>query len=311
VLASFDHCRSARFQDVIKSLVAHLHAFVEDVRVTEAEWFQAIDYLTRTGEITDAKRQEFVLLSDVLGLSMLVIRLNNQRPTGATESTVFGPFFFEDSPRYGNGGDIANGASGEPCLVSGRVLSVGGEPIPNARVEVWEADDQGFYDSQYEGLTEQRGRGHLFSEDGGRFWFWSVKPVAYPIPGDGPVGELLRAANRSPMRPAHIHFMLTAPGYQPLITHIFAADDPHLHSGDAVFAVRESLIVRFERHEPGIAPDDTRVEVPFYTASCDLVLAPLPRAAARACVFITRWPACSEFWTCRLTQYPSPTSMQG
>ena len=279
VLRSFEHSRSERFREIVQSLVRHLHAFARDVGLTEDEWFQGIDFLTRTGHISDDKRQEFVLLSDVLGLSMLVIGLNHGRPPGATESTVFGPFFLEGSTRYPNGGDIANGASGEPCFVSGRVLSLDGQPIPDARIEIWEADDAGFYDTQYDGLTEQRGRGHLYSGTDGRFSFWSVRPVGYPIPADGPVGHLLGAASRSPMRPAHIHFMVRAPGFHTLITHIFAAGDPHLAS-DAVFAVRDSLIVDFERNEPGIAPDGTAMDKPFYTVAYDLVLAPVQQRGA-------------------------------
>jgi hydroxyquinol 1,2-dioxygenase len=273
VLASFGNSESERFREVVQSLVRHLHAFVSEVELTEEEWFKGIDFLTRTGHITDDRRQEFILLSDVLGVSMLVIGLNNRKPAGATESTVFGPFFVEGSPRYTNGDDIANGAPGEPCFMQGRVLSVAGEPIPDARIEVWQADEAGFYDVQYDDLSEPRGRGHLYSDEEGRYWFWSVKPEAYPIPNDGPVGELLSAANRSPMRPAHVHFMVKAPGYETLITHVFAEGDRHLDS-DAVFGVKSSLITNFERHEPGTAPDGRKMDVPFYTMSYDVVLAP-------------------------------------
>jgi hydroxyquinol 1,2-dioxygenase len=273
VLASFGNSESERFQEIVQSLVRHLHAFVSEVELTEEEWFKGIDFLTRTGHITDDRRQEFILLSDVLGVSMLVIGLNNRKPAGATESTVFGPFFVEGSPRYTNGDDIANGAPGEPCFMQGRVLSVTGEPIPDARIEVWQADEAGFYDVQYDDLSEPRGRGHLYTDEEGRYWFWSVKPEAYPIPDDGPVGELLDAANRSPMRPAHVHFMVKAPGYETLITHVFAEGDRHLDS-DAVFGVKSSLITSFERHEPGTAPDGTDMDTPFYTMSYDVVLAP-------------------------------------
>src|SRR6266568_1872899 len=273
VLASFAHSKSERFREVVQSLVRHLHAFVSEVQLTEEEWFKGIDFLTRTGHITDDKRQEFILLSDVLGVSMQMIGINNKRPTGATESTVFGPFFVEGSPRYANGDDLANGAPGEPCFMHGRVLSLTGEPIPDADIEVWQSDSHGFYDVQYEGLSEARGRGHLYSDEEGRYYFWSVRPVAYPIPDDGPGGELLDAANRGPMRPAHVHFMVKAPGYKTLITHIFEEGDQHLNS-DAVFAVKSSLITRFERHEPGTAPDGKKMDVPFYTMSYDFILAP-------------------------------------
>jgi hydroxyquinol 1,2-dioxygenase len=257
----------------MRSLVTHLHAFASDVQLTEEEWYAGIEFLTRAGHITDDTRQEFVLCSDVLGLSMLVIGINNRRPPGATESTVFGPFFVEGSPRFDNGDDIANGAPGQPCLMRGHVLSVDGEPIPGARIEVWQADDEGFYDVQYDDLDHARARGHLFTDQEGRWWFWSVKPEAYPIPYDGPVGALLTAAGRSPMRPAHVHLMVTADGYQRLITHVFDGADRHLDT-DAVFGVRNQLITSFERHEPGTAPDGTAMDVPYHTMHYDLVLAP-------------------------------------
>lgn len=279
VLASFSQGTSERYQVVLRSLVTHLHAFVSEVRLTEEEWRTGIDFLTRTGHITDDKRQEFILLSDVLGVSMQVIGLNNERPASATESTVFGPFFVEGSPALANGADLANGASGVSCFMYGRVLSLAGEPIPAARIEVWQADDQGFYDVQYQERTEAHCRGHLHTDADGRYAFWSVRPEAYPIPSDGPVGELLAAARRSPMRPAHVHFMITAPGYKTLITHVFRAGDPYLTS-DAVFAVKRSLITEFARHEPGAAPDGTAMSVPYYTASYDFTLAPDEEAVA-------------------------------
>jgi hydroxyquinol 1,2-dioxygenase len=239
-----------RLTTVMTSLVRHLHAFASEVGLTEEEWFAGIDFLTRTGHITDDKRQEFILLSDVLGLSMLVVGINNRRPPEATESTVFGPFFVEGSPGFENGDDLANGAPGEPCDVSGRVVDVEGKPVPGALIEVWQADEDGFYDVQYSDLQQARGRGHLRSDADGRFWFQTVKPEAYPIPDDGPVGELLRAGGRGPMRPAHIHFKIDAEGYQTLITHVFADGDEYLDS-DAVFGVRENLIGEFQRGDEG------------------------------------------------------------
>lgn len=273
VLETFSHSKSERYQQIMQSLVKHLHAFIKDVELTEDEWFRAIDYLTRTGHITDDKRQEFVLLSDVLGVSMLVIDINNKQYVDATASTVFGPFFFEGSPLFANGDDIANGASGEPCFMQGRVLSTTGEPLPDAHIEIWQADDNGFYDVQNKESTNVYGRGHLHADNKGDYYFWSVRPEAYPIPNDGPVGELLDAANRSPMRPAHVHFMITVPGYKTLITHVFKEGDQYLDS-DAVFGVRSSLITNFERHEPGIAPDGKKLDVPFYTMHYDFLLPP-------------------------------------
>jgi hydroxyquinol 1,2-dioxygenase len=274
VLASFEQSTSERLRTVLQSLVGHLHAFVREVELTEEEWARGIDFLTRTGHITSGERQEFILLSDVLGISMLTIGINNRRPAEATESTVFGPFFVEGSPRFDSGADLAVGAPGEPCLVQGRVRSLDGEPVASARIEVWQADDEGLYDVQYAELDHARLRGHLFSDGDGRFWFWTVKPTAYPIPTDGPVGELLAAAGRGVMRPAHVHFMVEAAGFQKLITHVFVAGDPHLDA-DAVFGVKRSLITAFQRHEPGTAPDGRALEVPFYTADYDLVLAPM------------------------------------
>jgi len=239
-----------RFTTVMTSLVRHLHAFASEVELTEEEWFAGIDFLTRTGHITDDKRQEFILLSDVLGLSMLVVGINNRRPPEATESTVFGPFFVEGSPGFENGDDLANGAPGEPCLMQGRVVDLDGAPVAGAHIEVWQADEEGFYDVQYADLDHAQGRGHLSSDADGRYWFWSVKPQAYGIPDDGPVGEMLKAGGRGPMRPAHVHFKIDAPGFQTLITHVFAAGDEHLDS-DAVFGVRENLIGEFERGDDG------------------------------------------------------------
>ena len=273
VLATFDNSTSERFQEVVQSLVRHIHAFVKDVALTEEEWFKGIDFLTRVGHITDEKRQEFILLSDVLGVSMLVIDLNHKQDAHETASTVFGPFFFEGSPHYSNGDDVANGASGEPCYIQGRVLSTSGEPLSDARIEIWQADDNGFYDVQYKESSQVRGRGHLYSDKEGYYYFWSVRPEAYPIPDDGPVGKLLDAASRSPMRPAHVHFMVKVPGYKTLITHVFKEGDRYLDS-DAVFGVKYSLISNFERHEPGIAPDGRKMDVPFYTMHYDFILAP-------------------------------------
>src|SRR5258708_30174124 len=273
VVASFEDSTSERLRQVVQSLVRHLHAFVKEVGLTEEEWFRGIDFLTRTGHITDDKRQEFILLSDVLGVSMQVIEINNQKPAAATASTVFGPFFVEGSPQFANGDDIANGAPGEPCFMQGRVLSITGEPIADAHIEIWQADDKGFYDVQYQEPAPARGRGHLYADEEGRYSFWSVRPEAYPIPDDGPAGELLEAAKRSPMRPAHGHVLIKAPRDATLITHVFKEGDPHLDA-DAVFGVKSSLITSFERHEPGSAPDGKKMDVPFYTMSYDFLLAP-------------------------------------
>jgi maleylacetate reductase len=273
VLATFTGAAAPRYREVMSSLVRHLHAFAREVRLTESEWQQGIDFLTRTGHITDDRRQEFILLSDVLGLSMLTVAINAPASAGATESTVVGPFFTEESPEVPLGGDIAGAAQGRPCYVSGTVRGTSGEPVPGARIEVWESDEDGFYDVQYpDGRIG--GRGWLRSAPDGDYWFWSVRPAPYPIPDDGPVGDLLTAAGRGPMRPAHLHFKVEAPGYRTLITHIFVAGDQYLDR-DAVFGVKESLITEFAEHPPGTGPDGRHLGGPWTSVAFDIVLAPL------------------------------------
>lgn len=241
VIDRFAGTPDARLRELMQSLVRHLHAFAREVRLTEAEWFQGIEFLTATGHKCTGTRQEFILLSDVLGLSMLTTALGNDKPAGCTESTVFGPFYVPGAPHYENGDDVANGASGQPCRVQGSVRGLDGRPVGGATIEVWQADDEGFYDVQKEGLTQAQGRGLLHSRADGSFDFRSVVAKPYPIPTDGPVGALLAAARRSPWRPAHLHFMIRAEGYETLITHVFRRDSPYLDA-DPVFGVRESLI---------------------------------------------------------------------
>ena len=269
--------QSPRLREIMDSLVRHLHDFAREVQLTEAEWAAGIEFLTRAGHITDDKRQEFILLSDVLGLSTLVTAQDHAKPAGCTEATVFGPFFVKDAPRYRNGDDIANGAHGEPCYVSGTVRGIGGEPIAKACIDVWQSDDEGFYDVQRAGLDHLQGRGQLASLDDGRYFFRSIVAVPYPIPHDGPVGQLLQQLGRHPWRPAHLHFKIQAPGYEPLVTHLFRAAGAYLDS-DAVFGVRSSLIADWVRHEPGTAPDGRHLDTPFYTLAYDFVLNPCARS---------------------------------
>ncbi|HEY0294558.1 MAG TPA: intradiol ring-cleavage dioxygenase [Bordetella sp.] len=270
VLERHGHAANPRLRQIMTSLVEHLHAFARDVRLTEEEWFQGIDFLTRVGHITDDKRQEFILLSDTLGLSMLVTALNNRKPPGCTESTVFGPFFVEGAPHYENGDDVANGAKGEPCFISGKVVGIDGAPVADARIDVWQADSDGYYDVQYADAGSQA-RGQLRSRADGTFHFRSVTAESYPIPHDGPVGAMLEALGRHPWRPAHLHFMIEAPGYERLITHVFRSGDQYLDS-DAVFGVRASLIADWQRHEAGAAPDGTQMDAPFSTLDFTFVL---------------------------------------
>lgn len=250
VIARFADTPDPRLKEIMISLVQHLHAFARDVKLTEAEWFKGIDFLTRVGHITDDKRQEFILLSDVLGLSMLTVAMNNQKPAGCTEATVFGPFHVEGAPEYPLGADVANGAQGTPCLVRGTVRGLGGEPVPGARLDVWQSDDEGLYDVQHEGLEQAQARGILTADEQGRFHFRSIVAVPYAIPHDGPVGEMLQATRRHPWRPAHLHFMVQAPGYETLITHVFRSDSEYLDS-DAVFGVRESLVCDWVQQPDG------------------------------------------------------------
>ncbi|MGW0838618.1 dioxygenase family protein [Streptomyces sp. NPDC002787] len=271
VVASFDGARDDRFREVMRALVRHAHAFVRETRLTEEEWSAAIAFLTAAGHLTTDTRQEFVLLSDVLGISMLTVAVNEPGDGEATESTVLGPFFVQDSPGIALGGDIAGGASGEPSWVEGRVTGPDGSPVAGARVEVWEADDDGMYDVQYDdgGLA---GRAHLFTDAEGRYRFWGLTPTPYPIPDDGPVGRLLDRAGRSPMRAPHLHFKVTAPGYRPLITHIFVAGDPTLDA-DSVFGVKDSLVRPFDRRPAGTpTPDGRPVEGTWTSARFDIVL---------------------------------------
>ena len=256
VVASFDRCSDPRLRTVMQALTRHLHAFLRDVRLTEDEWQRAIAFLTEAGHITDDRRQEFILLSDVLGASMQTIAINNQAYANATEATVFGPFFVAGSPLIGPGGDASGGASGEPCWVEGTVTGTDGAPVPGARIEVWQADADGYYDVQY---ADQRtaARGHLFSGADGGYRFWALTPTPYPIPHDGPVGRMLAATGRSPMRASHLHFMVSAAGRRTLVTHIFVRGDELLGS-DAVFGVKDSLVRDFVRQSAGTTTPDGR-----------------------------------------------------
>ncbi|MFI9605038.1 intradiol ring-cleavage dioxygenase [Streptomyces sp. NPDC052043] len=274
VVRSFDGCPDPRLRYLVQALVRHLHAYLREVRLTEAEWEKAIAFLTDAGHITDDKRQEFILLSDVLGASMQTIAVNNQAYADATEATVFGPFFVEDSPRIEWGGDIANGAEGEPCWVEGRVTDTDGSPVAGARIEVWEADEAGFYDVQYDD-DRTAARAHLLSDEEGRYAFWAITPTPYPIPHDGPVGRMLAAVGRSPMRASHLHFMVSAPGLRRLVTHIFVHGDELLDS-DSVFGVKDSLVKHFEKCEPhDPTPDGRTLEGRQWSrVRFDIVLAP-------------------------------------
>ena len=250
VIARFADTPDPRLKEILTALVQHLHAFAREVKLTEAEWMQGIKFLTATGQMCNDKRQEFILLSDTLGLSMLTVAMNNDKPAGCTEPTVFGPFFMEDAPQYQLGDDVSNGATGEPCMVKGTIKGLDGKPVANALINVWQADADGNYDVQYAELAHPQARGILHSDAEGRFHLKTILAEAYPIPVDGPVGTVLKATKNHPWRPAHLHFMIEAPGYERLITHVFRDHDQYLDS-DVVFGVRSTLIADWVKHADG------------------------------------------------------------
>ncbi|GAB3310802.1 hydroxyquinol 1,2-dioxygenase [Epidermidibacterium keratini] len=273
VLASFSDAPNPRLKEILQSLTRHIHEFAREVRLTEDEWTAGMEFLAEVGRRTDEKRQEFILLSDTLGLSMQTITINNQAVGNATEATVFGPFFVEGSPEIQQGGDISFGAVGEPSWVEGYVRGTDGNPIPGAKIEVWEADDDGMYDVQYDD-DRMSARAHIYSDDEGHYQFWALTPVPYSIPADGPAGDMLRNAGRSPMRAPHLHFMVTADGYRTLVTHIFVAGGDYLDS-DTVFGVKDSLVKDFVTQDAGTpTPDGREVEGTWTKADFDIILPP-------------------------------------
>ncbi|MCA3424576.1 MAG: intradiol ring-cleavage dioxygenase [Roseomonas sp.] len=254
VLQRLAGAEDPRLRQVAQSLVKHLHGFVRDVEPSFEEWQAAISFLTRIGHMCDGKRQEFILLSDTLGVSMLVDAINHRMPAGATPTTVLGPFYVEGAPELPLGAEVARAMKGEALHVSGRVSTAGGGPIAGAIVDIWHSDEDGYYDVQRADQPDANLRARFRTDAEGRFHFWTLTPTSYPVPDDGPVGELLRATGRHPMRPAHVHFMIAAPGHETLVTHVFVAGDPYLDS-DAVFGVKQELIAEFTQYPPGEGPD--------------------------------------------------------
>jgi hydroxyquinol 1,2-dioxygenase len=281
VIDRMGDCKDARFKTVMAGLVKHLHAFAREVDLTPDEWMAGIQFLTAVGQKCDDKRQEFILLSDTLGLSMLVVALEQARGAKAlkdrpqdqhpTEATVQGPFFWDGAPQLELGADLAQGQSGEPTYYHGRVTDTAGKPIANAAVDVWSGDGDGFYDMQKGDSMSLRAQ--FRTDKDGNYRFWSIRPTYYPVPGDGPVGAMLAKMGRHLNRPGHMHMMLSAPGHERLVTHIFVKDSPYLDS-DAVFGVRNSLIVDFPQHAPGKAPDGRVMDKPYYSAKYDFRLVP-------------------------------------
>ena len=263
-----------RYKQVITSLIKHLHAFVKDVELTEEEWFKAIMFLTRTGQTCDDKRQEFILLSDTLGVSMLVDAINHPKAGKGTESTVLGPFYVQGAPEYENGASIIKQQYAEQvALVQGKVTDPDGNPIAGARLDVWQTAANGFYDVQDPSMTEDNMRGIFTTDAQGNYAFVTEKPCSYSIPTDGPVGDLLRASSRHGMRPAHIHFIVSADGYESLTTHVFSDGDEYLDS-DAVFATKSSLIGRYTESEDAELAARYNIPVPFSHLQFDMGLMP-------------------------------------
>ena len=275
VLRSIANTPDKRLHKILTSLVRHLHDFAREVHLTEAEWFEGIKFLTRTGHLCTGARQEFILLSDTLGLSQLVVAQNHSRPEDATEQTVFGPFHVEGAPaRAPHGSNLATGLPGDPLFIDAQVCG-DGKPLVDAVVDVWQADAEGFYDVQDPNWTleEAELRGVFRTDKQGRISFRTILPKCYPIPTDGTVGDMMSATNRSPMRPAHIHFRIAKPGYDTLITHVFVEGDEYLES-DAVFGVRASCIGNYVRHEAGEMVDGVPQRYPFYKLDYRFTLEP-------------------------------------
>ncbi len=273
VIKRFDNTPNPRLKQIMQSLVTHMHGFVKDVQLTEEEWFEGIKFLTDTGHMCGDRRQEFILLSDTMGVSMVVDLISHRKPAGATESTVFGPFYRPGAGELPAGGNMSpTDNNGVPTLISGRVLDQSGAPVAGALLDTWQANSEGFYDSQLATHDTLQMRGKYRSDKDGRFLIRTTRPVAYSIPTDGPVGKMLQATNRHGWRPAHVHFVVSADGFEPVTTHIFDSIDKYLES-DAVFGVKDSLIVTFEDHAtPDETAKKTGIAGPYVTAAFDFIL---------------------------------------
>jgi hydroxyquinol 1,2-dioxygenase len=279
VVDAFAKTPDPRLRQLMTALAKHIHAFAREVDLRPEEWMAGLEFLNATGQISTEKRPEFILLSDTLGLSMMIVSLAQARASGtvkgATEATVQGPFYWPGAPDLPLGSDIGEGVPGEPSLYMGRVTDIDGGPLAGALLDVWSGDGDGKYDVQLSNEPTMKARGRFRTDSEGRYWFWSIRPSYYPIPDDGPVGDMLRATNRSIHRPGHIHMQVSAPGHVMLTTHVFVAGSPYIDE-DAVFGKRDSLVVEFDAHRPGKAVDGREMKVPYHSASFDFRLAPVP-----------------------------------
>jgi hydroxyquinol 1,2-dioxygenase len=272
VLARVRSAPDARVRQVSEALVRHLHAFIREVQPTEAEWEWGIRFLTEIGQRCTQTRQEFILWSDTLGVSMLVDALNHRLPQGATQTTIFGPFYVTP-PQFPSGANIKGRLSGVPLYLSGTVISADGQPLHGATVDVWHSDSEGFYDLQkLDEHPDFAGRGRFHTDEHGHFHLWTIRPTAYPIPHDGPVGRMLRAQGRHPYRPEHVHFLISASGHRKLVTHLFAAGDEYLDS-DVVFGVKKSLVREYAQHSGGTAPDGQVMQGKWFSLHHDFRMA--------------------------------------
>lgn len=275
VISTMRDTKDSRVAEILESLVRHVHAFVREVELTEEEWARGVDFLTRTGRMCTPTRQEFILLSDVLGVTILVDALSNQRPAEATQNSVLGPFFRDDRPQHLDAADISGGLPGTPLFVMGRVVNREGAPVAGAAVDVWHSDAEGHYDVDVPDQINPAMRALFRTDETGHFSFRSIRPSSYPIPGDGPVGELMSATRRSLMRPAHVHLLIEAPGFQRVTTMLFPSDDAYLDA-DPVFGVKESLVESFETFEADAGPRRGLTDEPYTVLRHTFVLEPRP-----------------------------------
>jgi len=274
-VSSFEQTPDPRAKFLLQELVRSLHDFVRKTDLSFDEWGYAIDFLTRVGQKCTASRQEFILLSDVLGVSMLVDAVNHRERDGATETTVLGPFYVGEHRPMPNGTDISAELQGERMFVQSRVTDLNGSPLAGVKVDVWHADHEGYYDSQKPGYEAQgpSSRARFITDADGRFFFRTILPCSYPIPTDGPVGEMILQTRRPPMRPAHVHFLVEAPGYEPLVTHVFVEGDKYLDS-DVVFGVKRDLISKVERRTDPVTPDGKPAQAPWHLMTYEFRLKP-------------------------------------